>query len=71
MRHSAAPGVVELGGSYEKHITEIAVILFALVLMLFGMALGKDVFLILALIIGCAGILRTFCKELFGFSGKK
>lgn len=49
----------------------IAVILFALVLMLFGMALGKDVFLILALIIGCAGILRTFCKELFGFSGTK
>lgn len=60
-----------MGGSYEKHITEIAVILFAQVLMLFGMALGKDVFLILALIIGCAGILRTFCKELFGFSGKK
>ena len=42
----------------------IAVILFALVLMLFGMALGKDVFLILALFVGCVGMLRTFWKEL-------
>lgn len=42
----------------------IAVILFALVLMLFGMALGRLVFLILAVIVGCAGMLRTFWKEL-------
>ena len=42
----------------------IAVILCALLLVLFGMAMGQENVIILSLIVGCAGILCTFWKSL-------